>query len=205
MVEGDDHFRNHEKHVRYSKFVLRRGRDRGLEPTDAIVAQVTDCAAVKERESGIGLGAVGGHPLFKFIERIALRLECAGGAIFGERESFSCGAECGSRPEAQKRKAAGLVFLFGGLEEKRRCLAAKLRKGRNGRIAISDDLAGNLQHAGRGRFLYKCGARRGDGNHVKETFGACLSAALSTWKSSAAANWKRPAIRFVGKSSRFVL
>ena len=118
MVEGDDHFRDHEKHIGNSEFILRRGGDRGLEPTDAIVAQIADCAAVKEGESRIGLGAVGSHPLFKFIERIALRLECAGGAVFGKCEGFPCGAECGSRTEAQKRKAAGLVFLFGGLKEK---------------------------------------------------------------------------------------
>ena len=93
VVEGDNSLCDHEKHVGNSEFILWRGRYGGLEPSDAIVAQVADCAAMEEGQRGVKLCAVGSHPLFEFIERVAVGLEGAGDTVFCEREGFSCSCE----------------------------------------------------------------------------------------------------------------
>ena len=205
VVEGDNGLCDHEKHVGNPEFILWRRRNGGLEPADAIVAQVADCAAMEERQRGGKLCAVGGHPLFEFIERVAVGLESAGDAVFREREGFSRGGEGRPRPEAQKGEAACLVFLLCGFEEKGGRLAAQLGEGGDRRVAIRYDLAHDGHDAVCGRFFQKSGSRRGDRHHVNETFGASRSAGFSTWNNSAAAKLKMPAMMFVGKTSRFVL
>ena len=205
VIEGHNDLCDHEKHVRNSEFILWRGGDGGLEPADAIVAQVADGAAVEKWQRGLKLCAVGCHPHFEFIERVAVGLEGARGVALGEREGFSCSAEGRPRPESQKGKAAGLVFLLGGFEEKGWRLTAQLGEGGDRRVAIRHDLAHDGHDSVGGRFFQKSGARRGDRHHVNETFGASRSAGFSTWNNSAAAKLKMPAMMFVGKSSRFVL
>ena len=160
---------------------------------------------MEEGQRGVKLCAVGGHPLFEFIERVAVGLESAGDAVFREREGFSRGGEGRPRPEAQKGEAACLVFLLCGFEEKGGRLAAQLGEGGDRRVAIRYDLAHDGHDLVGGRFFQKSGARRGDRHHVNETFGASRSAGFSTWNNSAAAKLKMPAMMFVGKTSRFVL
>ena len=205
VVENHNRPGDHEKHVGNAEFVLGRRRNRWFEPADAIVAEVAHGAAEERGDGRIGRHAIRGHPFLQLIEWIARGLERTVRAAFADRDGFSRGGESGLRAEAEERVAADLVVLLGGLEQEGRRLAAELRERGHRRVGIGDDLAGDRQHAGRGRFFQKHRPGRIQRNHENETFGAWRSAALSTWNNSAAPKLKRPAMRLVGKTSRFVL
>ena len=205
VVEDEDGFRDHEEHVRNAEFVLGRRGDGGLEPADAIVAEVADGAAVEGRHGGVAGGAVGRHPLLEFIKGVAGGFERARGAVFGNRKGFARCGECGVGAEAEEGIAAGLVVLLGGFEQEGRCGAAEFRKGGDGRLGIRHDVAGDLQHASCARLRGEGVAGRGEGDHGNETLGASRSAGFSMRNCSAGPNWKMPATMLAGKTSRCVL
>jgi len=102
---------------------------------------VTDGASVERWHFGIVRGAVGCHPLFEFVERVAWRLVFADRAVFAHGEVFSRSGESRVGAEAEERVAAGLVVLFGGFEQEGRFLRAEFGKCGDRGFGIGDDVA----------------------------------------------------------------